>query len=123
MRSQSSAPAAPPARVFGAITWFDTGYSFLRQSRRLFFPRGGGLPICTRRSHLKFGHSFLAPYLASFGVEVSPAEYAVWTLWEMASGDGFPYSMVRQRIQIVRQFTEVYGRNSHIFHVEWDSGS
>ena len=40
-------------------------------------------------SHLESGHHFLARYLASFGVEVSPAEYAVWTFWCVASGRGF----------------------------------
>ena len=32
---------------------------------------------------------FSWPGSGSFDVEVPPAEYAVWTLWEMASGEGF----------------------------------
>ena len=38
--------------------------SFLGQSRTLYFPRDGGLPICTRRSHLGFGHYFFGRYVA-----------------------------------------------------------
>ena len=78
-----------------------------------FCPRGGGIQICTRRLHLEFGHHFLALYVASFGVEVSPAEYAVRTLWEMASGEGFR----------ILWFDSGYcSSDTHIFHVEVDSG-
>ena len=50
---------------------------------------------------MEIGHYFLALYLALFGVEVSPAEYAVWTFWEMTTGEcWFLYALVRQRVHM-----------------------
>ena len=57
----------------------------------------------------------MARYLASFGVEMSPAEYAVWTLSEMASGEVFrilwfdsgyfSYVSSRRLMEVIRTFS------------------
>ena len=98
--------------------------TFLASVTEAFFPR----VFCTRCSHLESGHYFLAPYLASFGVEVSPAEYAVWTFWEMAPREGFrllwfdsghsSYVNSRRLMEVIRAFPRGGGltilRSTHI---------
>ena len=71
---------------------------FLRRSRRLF--------VHEEVAHLEFGHYFLARYLASFGVEVSRAQYTVWTFRILWFDSGYcSYVSSRRLMEVIRTFS------------------